>query len=389
MFPTSPILEAITKTCLAEAYPGIPPATNIVKSLLIRRGPLKAQQLFDLGLQEFPTETVRNPLPGPPDHVLLPNGGVRMRKAANVRGGKTPWKPMPTAPHPDHPFQSMKFFKRSILEQLESRGLLQKQTVQAPLKTPLDKAAAIAHALKLTRRRQRGRAEELGMGRGFRLTKNDIKTWESKVYSLEVERVEPATTKKEWVYELKAPGLEEEELKELVQNHTAVTSTSPTLDIVKPNVELEDVDLDPEPVYPPEKRKEYSIIITHPRVVARWNAAVQAEEAAFKLEQMNQRAIERRRAARRDMYQTVKQNTVRKEKEELNWLKEHQGTHEKVDKILQLRLIPDPSERQRIIEQERYEMATRRLQELRQSVGLKTLISTKPPSPPAEQESSA
>lgn len=108
MFPTSPILEAITKACLADAYPGIPPATNIVKSLLIRRGPLKAQQLFELGLQEFPTETVRNPLPGQPDHVLRPDGSVRMRKAANVRGGKTPWKPMPTAPHPDHPFQSMK-----------------------------------------------------------------------------------------------------------------------------------------------------------------------------------------------------------------------------------------------------------------------------------------
>lgn len=227
------------------------------------------------------------------------------------------------------------------------------------------------------------------MGRGFRLTKQDIKTFENKVYSLEVERVEPATTKKEWVYELKAPGLEEEELKELVQNHTAVISTSPTLDIVKPNVELKDVDLDPEPVYPPEKRKEYSVIMTHPRIVARWNAAVQAEEAAFKLEQMNQRAIDQRRKARHDMYQAVKQNTKRKEKEELNWLKEHQGTDEKVDKILKLRLIQDPSEKQRLIEQERYEMATRRLQELRESVGLKTLISTKQPSPPAEQGSSA
>jgi hypothetical protein len=227
------------------------------------------------------------------------------------------------------------------------------------------------------------------MGRGFRLTKQDIKTFENKVYSLEVERVEPATTKKEWVYELKAPGLEEEELKELVQNHTAVISTSPTLDIVKPNVELKDVDLDPEPVYPPEKRKEYSVIMTHPRIVARWNAAVQAEEAAFKLEQMNQRAIDQRRKARHDMYQAVKQNTKRKEKEELNWLKEHQGTDEKVDKILKLRLIQDPSEKQRLIEQERYEMATRRLQELRESVGLKTLISIKQPSPPAEQGSSA
>lgn len=280
-----------------------------------------------------------------------------------------------------------RFFKSSILEQLESRGLIHKQPVQAPLKSPADKAAAIAHALKLTRRRQRERAEELGMGRGFRLTKHDIKNWEGKVYSLEVERVEPATTKKEWVYELNAPGIEQEELQKLVQDQSAVASPTTMLDIVKPNVELEGVDLDPEPVYPPEKRAEYSTIITHPRIASRWNAAVQAEEAAFKIEQMHQVAIEKRRAGRRQMFQAMKENARRKQQEELNWLKERQGTDERVDKILKLRLMPDPMERQRVIERERQEMAARRLRELRQSVGLKTLVSTKPPPLPTAPES--
>lgn len=224
------------------------------------------------------------------------------------------------------------------------------------------------------------------MGSGFRLTKHDIKTWEGKVYSLEVERVEPLTTKREWVYELNAPGVEQEELEDLVRKQSLVASTSTSADIVKPNVELESVDLDPEPVYPPEKRAKYQSIITHPNVVTRWRSAVLSEEAAFKIEQMNQAAIEKRRAARRQMYQTIKQNARRKEQEELNWLKARQGTDERVDKILKLRLMPDPSERQKIIERERQEMAARRLQELRQSYGLKTLVSTKPPNPPKGPE---
>lgn len=226
------------------------------------------------------------------------------------------------------------------------------------------------------------------MGRGFRLTKQDIKNWESKVYSLDVERVEPESTKKEWVYELKAPGIEEEELQRLVQSSNAVT-TSSKLDIVKPHVELESVDLDPEPVYPPEKQKEYHTIITHPRVAARWKYAVEAEEGAFKLDQMNKRAIEERRAARRVMFQTTKTNARRREQEEMKWLKEHQGTDEKVDKILKVKMMRDPGERNLAIQRERHEMAARRLKELRESVGLKTLISTRPLPASAEKEASA
>ncbi|KAJ9110492.1 hypothetical protein QFC19_001618 [Naganishia cerealis] len=393
MFPTSPVLEAITKACLADAYPGIPPATNIIKSLLVRRGPLKAQQLYDLGLKEFPTETVRNPLPGQPDQVYLPDGSVRMRKAANVRGGKTPWKPMPTAPHPDHPFQSMNYFKQHLLEPLEVRGLVQKKQVLAPLKSGVDKAAAVAHALKITRRRQREKAEELGLGSGFRLTKQDIKNWEAKVYSLPVERVQPETMKKEWVYTLEAPGVKEEELQKLVQAETALcsspTSTTTNPDIVPPNVELDATtvaELDPEPDYPAAKAAEYRSIISHPRVAARWDAAVQAEEAAFKLEQMNKRAIEERRAARREMWQAAKKNLRHKEQRELNWLKERQGTDQKVDKILRLKLAP-PDERQKMIERERFENATKRLADLRKSFGLKTLVSLKPPPLPQRAES--
>ena len=273
---------------------------------------------------------------------------------------------------------TFRFFKSSILESLESRGLIQKRAIQAPLRSPADKAAAIAHALKLTRRRQRERAEELGMGTGFRLTKHDIKVWESKVYSLEVERVEPSTTKREYVYELAAPGVEWTEIEESAQRRSLAASSSTSLDIVKPNVEVESVDLDPEPVYPPEKRAEYQSIVSHPNLIARWRAAVQGEEAAFKLEQMNKVAIEKRRAARREMYQAIKLNTRRKQQEELKWLQEHQGTNDRVDKILKVRMIADPSERQRIIETERHEMAARRLQELRQSHGLKTLVSQKP-----------
>ncbi|KAJ9097286.1 hypothetical protein QFC21_004955 [Naganishia friedmannii] len=377
MFPTSPILEALTKTCLADAYPGIPPATQIIKSLLVRRGPLKAQQLYDIGLQEFPTETVRNPLPGQPDKVYLEDGSVRMRKAANVRGGKTAWKPMPTAPHPDHPFQSMNFFKEHLLQPLEVRNLVAKRQVLAPLKSGADKAAAVAHALKLTRRRQREKAEQLGLGTGFRLTKHDIKVWEAKVYSLPAEKAEPEDMKKEWVYMLEAPGLEPEELQTYIQQQNAVVPST-NLDIIPPNVELEDLDLDPEPDYPPEKRSEYQSIISHPRVASRWVAAVQAEEAAFKLSQMNLRAIAERKAARREMWQGIKQNLKHKEQKEIEWLKERQGTDGEVDRILKIKLAP-AAVKGKMIERERFERATKRLEELRKGFGLKTRVLVKPP----------
>lgn len=273
------------------------------------------------------------------------------------------------------------FFKHHLLEPLEVRNLISKRQVLAPLKSGADKAAAVAHALKLTRRRQREKAEELGLGRGFRLTKQDIKNWEAKVYSLPVEKVEPEQMKKEWVYVLEAPGVEPEELQTYIQQQNAVVPSSTSLDIVPPNVELQNLDLDPEPDYSPSKRAEYQSIISHPRVASRWAAAVQAEEAAFKLSQMNLRAIAERKAARREMWQGVKQNLKKKQQKELEWLKERQGTNEKVDKILKLKLAP-PSERQKMIERERFDFATRRLEELRKGFGLKTTVLVKPPPMP-------
>lgn len=270
------------------------------------------------------------------------------------------------------------FFKQHLLEPLEVRNLVSKRQILAPLKSGADKAAAVAHALKITRRRQREKAEELGLGRGFRLTKQDIKNWEAKVYSLPVEKVEPEQMKKEWVYMLEAPGVEPDELQTYIQQQNAVVPSSTSVDIVSPNVELEALDLDPEPDYPPEKRVEYQSIIQHPRVASRWAAAVQAEEAAFKLSQMNLRAIAERKAARREMWQGVKQNLRHKQQKEIEWLKERQGTDEEVDRILKMKLA-EPSERQKMVERERFERATKRLEELRKGFGLKTTVLVKPP----------
>ena len=86
----------------------LPTAVEIIKTLLATRGRLRAQQIYTLGLLGWPSETVTNPLPPQPLHVLNDAGEIRMRRAYNVRGGMAPYRPMPVAPYPDHPFQSAK-----------------------------------------------------------------------------------------------------------------------------------------------------------------------------------------------------------------------------------------------------------------------------------------
>jgi hypothetical protein len=86
----------------------LPTGVEIVRTLLATRGRLKSKQLFTMGLIGWPSDTVHNPLPPQPLHVLNENGEIRMKRAYNVRGGYAPWRPMPTARYPDHPFQGAK-----------------------------------------------------------------------------------------------------------------------------------------------------------------------------------------------------------------------------------------------------------------------------------------
>lgn len=178
----------------------LPTAVEIVQTLLARHGPLRTQQIFREGLAQFPSETVLNPPPPPEKVVRLPDGSIKMRFAANVRGNQTPWQPMPTPGHPDHPFLSMANLKGTVLAQLESLNLIQKVPVETPLVDPKDIAEAHAVALKLTRRRQREKAQEIGWGIGFRLAKQAKRDWENAVYALEVEKVPPKMTKTVWVW---------------------------------------------------------------------------------------------------------------------------------------------------------------------------------------------
>lgn len=180
--------------------PHLPTAVEIVQSLLARHGPMRTQQIFREGLAQYPSETVLNPPPPPEKVVRLPDGSVKMRFAANVRGNQTPWQPMPTPGHPDHPFLSMANLKGTVLAQLESLNLIQKVPVETPLVEPSDIAEAHSVALKLTRRRQREKAKEIGWGIGFRLAKQAKRDWENAVYALEVEKVEPKMTKTVWVW---------------------------------------------------------------------------------------------------------------------------------------------------------------------------------------------
>lgn len=76
-------------------------AVSLVRAALTRHRFMKSADIWNEGTAgERPVMQ--------PQFALNPQGGIRMRRAANVREGRVPWVPPPVKPLPEHPFQSMK-----------------------------------------------------------------------------------------------------------------------------------------------------------------------------------------------------------------------------------------------------------------------------------------
>ncbi|WVW87040.1 hypothetical protein I302_109096 [Kwoniella bestiolae CBS 10118] len=125
-----------------------PSATRIVQSLLSSHPHMNTQQMYQAA-----TEGLRPILR--PAHVIDNQGRIRMKRVSNMREGRRPWVPMPTAPFPDHPFKSVNFLKRTILASLESQGLIHKARIERPIETDEERQEAIATAMRLTRKDER------------------------------------------------------------------------------------------------------------------------------------------------------------------------------------------------------------------------------------------
>ncbi|WVR07953.1 hypothetical protein IAU60_004996 [Kwoniella sp. DSM 27419] len=123
-------------------------ATRIIQSLLSKHDHLSTQQIFQMS-----TDNLRPVLQ--PAHVLGDDGRIKMKRVSNMREGRRPWVPIPAAPFPDHPFQSVNFLKRTILASLESQGLIHMARIHRPIETEEERRAAVQAAMRLTRKDER------------------------------------------------------------------------------------------------------------------------------------------------------------------------------------------------------------------------------------------
>ncbi|KAL7425243.1 hypothetical protein Q5752_000931 [Cryptotrichosporon argae] len=126
--------------------PALGTAVSLVRSLLSTHTYLKSSDMFRLA-----TANVRPVLPAA--HVVNEHGQIRMKKVSNIREGKRIWVPPPSAPYPDHPFQSVKFLKSNILASLQAQGLIHNARIERP-----PKDAAEARELQRTADRSTRRA---------------------------------------------------------------------------------------------------------------------------------------------------------------------------------------------------------------------------------------
>lgn len=253
---------------------------------------------------------------------------------------------------------SISNLKHQVLPLLESSGLVRKVAVSVPITAGEDLAEAYAKANKLTRRRQREKAETLGWGIGFRLHKQAKKDWENAVYALEVDKVQPDVTKKVWIWEalnrdgepLQDAEVVESEYRKWVQSEAAKnddpkmassssspssSSSSSSLPLPSPSTTTQttpeaewtsqvascstDMDksvsaqeLTADHTKPPTSTI-FSSIMNDPMVLSRWETARNAEIARRRLIQHKERSIERRREMKKDFLQN--QNAVRLERE--------------------------------------------------------------------------
>jgi hypothetical protein len=239
---------------------------------------------------------------------------------------------------------------------LEERDLIRKVEHRTTFMTPTDLAEAHAKALKMTRRRQRALAEtpEIGLGKGFRLKKAERKIWEAQVYSLEVEKVEPETTRKEWVWEV--AGLEAKREMEVLEaaglgnvhplslkhsetgatdaglvdraNITASSSNIPPAPDLLDTTTLETALSDPtsipkhlqaDPLSDPPHPlalpitdpliQTTSIILSQPTLVSRWKAAIESEKMHNQFIQAEKEEIRLRKQARKEKFREMRQQT--------------------------------------------------------------------------------
>ena len=239
---------------------------------------------------------------------------------------------------------------------LEERDLIRKVENRTTFMTPTDLAEAHAKALKMTRRRQRALAEttEIGLGKGFKLKKAERKIWEAQVYSLEVEKVEPETTRKEWVWEvaglevkremevLKAAGLGNVNPLFLKNSETGPKDTglvdranitassshiSPPSDLldtttletalsdptsIPKHLQADPLSDPPHPLASPPTDpliQTTSIILSQPTLISRWKTAIESEKMHNQFVQAEKEEIRLRKQARKEKYKEMRQQT--------------------------------------------------------------------------------
>ena len=86
---------------LATYTPPRESGVEMVKRLMLEHKFLTTQQIFQMG-----TEGLKPVIQA--DHVIEPNGRIRMKRVATMREGRRPWVPPAAPSFPEHPFRSVR-----------------------------------------------------------------------------------------------------------------------------------------------------------------------------------------------------------------------------------------------------------------------------------------
>lgn len=86
---------------LATYTPPRESGVEMVKRFMMEHKFLTTQQIWQMG-----TDGLKPVLQ--PDHVIEPNGRIRMKRVATMREGRRPWVPPAAPSFPDHPFRSVR-----------------------------------------------------------------------------------------------------------------------------------------------------------------------------------------------------------------------------------------------------------------------------------------
>jgi hypothetical protein len=97
----SPPVPSSGLKALATYTPPRESGVEMVKRLMLEHKFLTTQEIFKLGTDGH------KPLMQP-DHVIEPNGRIRMKRVATMREGRRPWVPPAAPAFPEHPFRSVR-----------------------------------------------------------------------------------------------------------------------------------------------------------------------------------------------------------------------------------------------------------------------------------------